>query len=151
MKLFARVCCTLALLGALPAGYAVEIADVAPVKAEKAVRTMPSGTWEGTYRYNDASRPAVQFILIATVQGNRFSGKISEPNTFGEAGTSFLKAEVSGTLEGNFVRFTKTYNGAGGQIHAVEYEGVYERKTATVRGQWAIGLYNGTFEMTLKP
>lgn len=109
------------------------------------------GTWEGNYRYDgDPGKGATRFILTAVVNGTQLSGKISEPNTFGNESANFLGANIDGSIEGTLVRFSKRYDGTGGQSHSVQYEGILDRASGTVRGQWAIGRRTGSFEMRLK-
>jgi hypothetical protein len=106
-----------------------------------------SGEWQGDYTYTD-SRPPVNFLLEATFDGaGRLSGSISEPNTFGSNDVSFLHAYVSGAIDGNVVRFTKTYDGTGGQSGSVIYEGVLDPSTSTIAGTWRIGDLGGQFAM----
>jgi len=110
-----------------------------------------SGTWEGNYRYDGhPGKGATRFILTAVFSGSRLTGKISEPNTFGDESANFLGANIDGSIEGTLVRFSKRYDGTGGQSHSVQYEGILDRASGTVRGQWAIGRTTGSFEMRLK-
>jgi hypothetical protein len=107
-----------------------------------------SGVWEGAYSYTD-NRAPVPFIFEASVSGGQISGTISEPSTFGTAGVEFLHANVVGTIDGDVVRFTKTYDGIGGQTQSVQYQGVIDRSTQRVTGVWTLTGSTGQFAMTL--
>ena len=107
-----------------------------------------SGAWRGTYGYSDGRSP-VNFTLDATVAGDRLTGRITEPNTFGAAGVPFLYANVQGFISGDTVRFTKTYDGTGGQSHSVPYEGVLDAAHRQITGTWALSGTGGQFSLTL--
>ncbi len=97
------------------------------------------GTWNGQYGYNEMRRPNVNFKLTITgVDGNRFSGMISEPATFGDGTSRFLFAGVRGTVKGGIVSFVKTYDGTGGQTHSVNYQGTLEPASRAINGGWTI-------------
>lgn len=66
-----------------------------------------TGTWEGEYQYSvEQGLPPVKFILTLTARGTHLNGKISEPNTFGDANSSFLRSNIEGNIDGDQVRFT---------------------------------------------
>jgi len=97
------------------------------------------GTWNGQYGYNEMRRPNVNFKLTITgVEGDRFSGMISEPATFGDGTSRFLFAGVRGTVKGGIVSFVKTYDGTGGQTHSVNYQGTLDPAARSVNGGWTI-------------
>jgi hypothetical protein len=108
-----------------------------------------SGQWQGSYGYAD-SRPPVSFIMEATFADGGLSGTISEPNTFGTAGVSFLHAYVQGSIDGDIIQFTKTYDGTGGQTHSVQYNGVIDRSNRRITGTWRIQGSGGQFTMTMQ-
>jgi hypothetical protein len=108
-----------------------------------------SGQWQGSYGYTD-SRPAVSFIMEATFTDGGLSGSISEPNTFGTPGVAFLHAYVQGSIDGDVIQFTKTYDGTGGQNHSVQYNGVIDRSNHRITGTWRIQGSGGQFTMTMQ-
>ena len=118
-----------------------------PAGAQNA-NTALSGVWQGSYGYTD-SRAPVSFILEATVADDRLSGTISEPNTFGTPGVAFLHAYVQGSIDGDVVQFTKTYDGTGGQSHSVQYNGVVDRSNRQITGTWRLQGSGGQFTMTM--
>ena len=117
-----------------------------PACAQKS-DTELNGEWQGAYSYSD-SRAPVNFILEATIVKDRISGTISEPNTFGSSGVAFLHANIAGTIEDGVVRFTKTYDGTGGQSHSIQYEGVLDPLRLQISGTWRISSMVGQFAMT---
>lgn len=99
------------------------------------------GTWNGQYGYDTGNAPRVPFkLVISSVEGMNFAGRISEPATFGNGTSRFLFATVRGTVEGSRVQFIKTYDGTGGQNHSVRYQGNLNPEGRSVRlnGNWAI-------------
>lgn len=108
------------------------------IRVQNVVLPEIGGTWEGTYYYPDRKRPGVPFILELASKGTSISGKISEPNTFGDPGAKFLYAHVAGIIEGTKLRFVKTYDGTGGQSHSVYYEATLDPGTMTISGVWVI-------------
>ena len=127
----------------VPAVQPVSTSQPAPV-------TSLSVVWEGSYSYDDpAAGRAVRFTFVATELNGNLSGQISEPNTFGTPEANFLRASVTGTIEGTLVRFRKQYDGSGGETHAVDYEGILDRATRTIHGQWGVARTTGTFKLRL--
>lgn len=110
-----------------------------------------AGEWEGTYQYDaPEAGPAVNFTLMAKQdKGARWTGRTSEPNTFGDPSAAMLFANIEGTVDGTRVRFTKRYDGTGGQSHAVQYEGVLDRSQGTVQGRWRTRGITGSFRLHL--
>jgi hypothetical protein len=106
-----------------------------------------NGVWLGDYGYGD-NRPAVKFQVKLRSDGARLSGGTIEANTFGDATALFLTAMVSGAVDGDgSVRFTKTYDGTGGQTHSVQYSGKLDPTGRCVHGAWVLGHSTGPFEM----
>ncbi len=106
------------------------------------------GTWSGFYWYpHGASQRPVPFTFNMNVAKDRVSGRITEPNTFGQPSAQNLYANVSGDMRGSVLRFTKTYDGTGGQSHSVLYEGHIVDLGATVVGYWRIDNTVGGFTM----
>ena len=108
-----------------------------------------TGSWHGTYGYSDA-RPPVRFLFQANIAGNVIRGRISEPNTFGTPGVPYLFANVYGTISGDTIQFTKTYDGTGGQSHAVQYYGRINRASKQITGSWSLSGASGSFTMSLE-
>lgn len=103
-------------------------------------RTELSGTWEGTYSYMASSgRREVPFTLQLTARGTSLSGRITEPNTFGDRSSPNLNANVVGIQEGLRLRLVKTYDGTAGQSHSVYYESMLDPGAMTISGTWIIG------------
>jgi hypothetical protein len=146
-----------AYLKAYPAGSFVALAQqkIASLRRTSIRNDPPAGSrldgaWTGRYAYTGSSQSPVQFALLLTVNGNQLSGSISEPNTFGDPQVPFLRASIQGTITGTTVRFTKNYDGSGGQSHAVTYVGTIDEQTGVIRGQWRIGDTGGPFDLRLK-
>lgn len=93
-------------------------------------------TWKGSYGYMD-SRAPVPFTLTLTTKGKGISGRVVEPATFGDGSSDTLIANIAGTSSGYEVTFTKTYDGTGGQTHAVQYRGAVDGNT--MYGVWQLG------------
>jgi hypothetical protein len=111
------------------------VATAPPNPANRAL----AGAWRGTYTYdNNPTAAPGDFTFDLKVSGNTVSGRITEPNTFGTAGVPFLYANISGTIDGDAISFSKTYDGTGGQTHTVYYNGVIDRAAHTVSGTWFI-------------
>lgn len=91
-----------------------------------------AGVWTGMYRYSDAQRdeqnrvrPPVVFSMFVVQRGRGWWGYSEEPRTFGDGAAPRLFAIVEGRetdRPGEF-KFTKTYDGTGGNNHSVEYRG----------------------------
>jgi hypothetical protein len=140
----------LALPASAPAAAAV---SRSPDAAPTGQRSSMAGEWAGTYQYDaPEAGPAVNFTLVAKQgTGARWSGRTSEPNTFGDPSAAELYGNVEGTVDGARIRFTKRYDGTGGQSHAVQYEGVLDGSHGTVQGHWRTRGVTGTFQLRLTP
>jgi hypothetical protein len=104
-----------------------------------------SGVWRGVYW--GAGNPAVEFQTTLTDgPGPGFAGSIVEANTFGDPAAPLLLATVQGRVAGDSVTFTKTYDGTGGQAHAVQYSGTLVSDRHIV-GTWTVGGVTGQFEL----
>lgn len=114
----------------------------------------PSGAWSGHYAYvageDFEAPPPVAFTAQLKKKGDKLSGTTEEANTFGQKTSDVLKANIEGTVKGNLVQFTKTYDGTGGQTGSIQYRG--KRKANTISGTWTIAPdVKGTFEMQKNP
>jgi hypothetical protein len=99
------------------------------------------------YRYAAGTPAPVRFTADMVGDTGTFTGRLSEPATFGDGSSQFLFANLTGRVNGTRVTFTKTYDGTGGQTHSVPYEGTLDKSSMTVRGTWKVGETGGTFEM----
>ena len=112
--------------------------DDAVTDAREVLRLEPNnpdlrltGAWYGTYAYPNDQQEPVRFRLNLIQDGGRVSINVKEPNTFWETTPNvardapFLFAFGSGQYDPSTreLKFTKTYDGASGASHAVEYSG----------------------------
>ncbi len=110
-----------------------------------------TGSWRGAYAYTlSNNKVTVDFTAVISMEGGWFSGRISEPNTFGDKTSDKLYANIRGALmEDGRVIFLKKYDGTAGVSHFVLYEAQLDQSRGTVRGKWSIRPdWWGTFEMT---
>ena len=109
-----------------------------------------TGAWYGTYAYpdNGAAQPSVRFRLNLIQNGSKISLNVKEPKTFGDGNASFLYAFGTGQYDPTTreLKFTKTYDGASGVSHSVEYTGTISEDGSKVEGNWNIGGAGGTFK-----
>ncbi len=134
---------------ALTAGALLALAKTA---SERTAQSTLSGLWRGRYHY---PRPldgisSVAFEMDLTFSQGQISGFITEPNTFGAQTSANLYAAFSGTVVGNKVQWTKTYDGTGGVDHSVSYHGTIDRKAGSIEGRWSISNdWSGDFQIEL--
>lgn len=124
---------------------------VSVVVAASASAAGIAGQWVGAYGYEDG-RDAVYFELEVRGSGGGIAGTIVETQTFGaKSADGTLKARISGSIKGNFVTFTKTYDGTGGQTHSVTYRGTLVRdgEGSFMFGTWRLGSDVGSWFATL--
>lgn len=111
-----------------------------------------TGLWSGRYYY---PRPingitSVEFEMDLTFSQGRITGFVSEPNTFGNRTSAKLYATFDGTVSGNQVEWTKTYDGTGGVNHSVIYRGTIDRQARRIEGRWIIRSdWSGDFNIEL--
>jgi TolB-like protein len=119
-----------------------------------------SGKWKGFFSYPSLEKergqrfqsvmPPVKFEVSIESEGSSFSGKISEPQTFGSpTADRMLHAEILDgiIMETGEVMFIKKYDGSGGQEHEVLYEGYLQRQDI-IEGKWFMRpRWWGTFRM----
>jgi hypothetical protein len=145
---------TLVLAAALAAGLGLAggALVLAPAPAEaQAGQSLAAGAltgdWAGGYVSSDGA-DVNTFTVKMRQMGGSVSGTIYEVNTFGDTSRAlFLTSTFTGAVTGRQVRFTKTYDGSGGQSHAVVYTGTLEPNGRRIRGTFAAGAAGGTFEM----
>lgn len=111
-----------------------------------------TGVWTGEFKYPaDSDRDPVKFQLVLIQDGKTIAGFMKEPNTFGKRKDEpYLHAVIKGTFDAKTgkIKFTKTYDGTGGESHDVAYEGKLEK--SKVDGTWKIDDYGGKFTMEKK-
>jgi hypothetical protein len=106
-----------------------------------------ANVWHGKYFYPEGSgrSPVVFELKVTSVQDGNFTGRTTEPATFGTKPCSFLYANVKGNIEGDRITFTKTYDGTCGQTHSVSYSGILENPR-TMEGNWSVSpTFGGAF------
>ncbi len=94
------------------------------------------GDWDGIYSYGGRQRdfPAMHFGATLTVAdpAGGFAGAIMDAGVFGEAG-------VAGAVQGDAVRFVKTYHQSRpGWTSPVHYERALSADGQTAHGTWQI-------------
>lgn len=109
-----------------------------------------SGLWTGRYDYARTSVGApVSFEVVLSEEGRIFTGEVVEPNTFVADGGDTLMAVISGSRDGQFVQFLKTYTDFDGLDHPV-YEGRCNDALTRIAGDWhfpAFPAVKGSFLM----
>jgi hypothetical protein len=105
-----------------------------------------SGSWSGTYYYND-NRSHVNFAMEIQDFGGTLIGAIVEPNTFGDQTSQNLFANCFGQVDGAKVTFIKTYDGTGGESHSALYIGVFDNVNGAISGNWQIDRAFGRFSL----
>jgi len=105
-----------------------------------------SGTWSGRYEYPDG-RPGVDFTMNLVFSQGTIAGSVVEPNTFGDSTSNNLYANFTGAVNGDDIRWLKTYDGTGGVSHSVTYEGTLDRAGKSIAGRWTSGA-SGTFTLS---
>jgi hypothetical protein len=112
-----------------------------PVPAEEL--KSGSGIWYGTFFYPEGGpQQPVDFQLFAIQTGDQIVGFTKEPNTFGSNDTAWLFASAEGQVTQNSkaLRFTKKYDGTGGQSHPVEYSCKFsDDRLRMADGKWVLG------------
>ena len=131
-----------AALGAL----AFAAAPVEHAAAYQVQTSSLSGQWTGIYA--GGGNEPTSFEGLFAQAGANISGSMFEYNGFGDtAAAAYLTSTISGTVQGDLVRFTKTYDGTGGVSHAVHYEGRLVSNGRRIRGTWNADGASGGFEM----
>lgn len=118
------------------------------------------GKWKGTYNYPAGdTRAGVDFDMTITPDGERFTAKTKEPNTFNtdpnvDQTKPFLFANCRGSLNeaARRVTWTKTYDGTANVSHSVEYYGNLSRNGDRIEGGWTLRSpgrpdFSGTFTL----
>jgi hypothetical protein len=127
------------------------IVSVGLLTAEPAVAQQTagsvSGVWKGGYISSDGS-DVNTFDITLVQRGGALTGTTVEVNGFGDMKKSlFLTANIAGTVRGDEVRFTKTYDGAGDVSHSVQYVGRVDASGRHIRGTYSAEGATGRFEI----
>lgn len=104
-------------------------------------------SWQGHYYYQD-SRAPVPFQWQLQSSGATFTGRSTEPATFGSGSSQDLYANIVGSIKGSAVSFIKRYTGSNGVTHAVEYNGWISADGSTMWGTWRVTDSTGFFVAT---
>ena len=121
------------------------LASAGATAARPAQGLTGTSLWSGQYGYSDG-RASVPFTLSLRVAADgSFSGYTTEPATFGNGSAKALTADVSGSFNGARIYFKKTYDGSGGQNHAVEYSGKLSTDGHSLSGTWKLDNLSGDF------
>lgn len=127
----------------------VGLATAEPASAqmgEAAGRTL-TAAWKGVYLPDGSGTPNT-FDANVRQDGARITGSMVEPNAFGDQTQAlFLTSTIKGSVTGNRVSFVKTYDGAGGVSHSVNYEGQVDASGRRIRGTFSVQGGSGVFEM----
>ena len=116
------------------------------VPAKPVVRpSLVNGAWTGTYSYASGNNAPVTFNIQMQTSGDRLTGAVVEPNTFGAKSAPYLYAHIVGSVTGSSVSFAKTYDGTGGVSHSVQYSGQIAEDGQAISGQWSTGGLRGSF------
>jgi hypothetical protein len=95
-----------------------------------------SGSWTGVYDYPDHALDPVSFKAILIDANGAISGEIIEPNSSMNIAGKFLSANITGTVDGNYVRFVKFYEDYSQEFSEVVYEGTVDQAKTTIKGEW---------------
>jgi hypothetical protein len=103
-----------------------------------------SGFWSGTYFYPEPHVPDVHFDCELRQSGGAISGEITESHAPGQ----MLMASLQGELNGQAIRFIKTYQTAEPNfLWDISYSGQVSPKKDHIAGTWRVGMRSGSFEM----
>jgi hypothetical protein len=122
------------------AGAALIAALATPAAAQSL-----EGVWQGAY-WGGGNQPTTFQATIADPAGPGFSGTMLETNTFSADQVAFLLSTFDGVAQGENVSFIKTYDGTGGAVHSVTYQGRIDSPRRIV-GTWSLGETTGQFEL----
>lgn len=105
------------------------------------------GNWEGAYQYSSAPDAGdFPFKARLLVKDDALTGIIVEENLRLQGRS---QADLTGTLAGRTVAFTKSYRDtSGGYSNPVEYRGELSADGQTISGTWTLPHDSGTFTMT---
>ena len=96
-----------------------------------------TGTWNGLYSYQRGMEP-VGFVADLVDVSSWLGGGVRETAPGRDGRLATFHAEVSGRRSGGQVVFVKTYDGTGGRIHSVDYDGTLSQDGTEIEGTWRI-------------
>jgi hypothetical protein len=110
-----------------------------------------TGVWHGLYSY-PAYRDPVYFVATLIQSGRHLSGSTHEQDRGEDGAPLALFAAIEGTRGPGEVSFLKQYDGSGGWVHGVLYEGRVQGEGDEIEGRWSIpGDATGRFLMMRSP
>jgi hypothetical protein len=110
-----------------------------------------TGVWHGLYSY-PAYRDPVYFVATIIQSGRHLSGTTHEQDRGEDGAPLALFAAIEGTRGTGDVSFLKQYDGSGGWVHGVLYEGRIMGDGDEIEGVWSIpGDARGRFMMMRSP
>jgi hypothetical protein len=133
---------------AFTAAFVLTLAMLFSSQSARAADVKLTADWQGTYYYpTEVKQAPVPFQLHLTwLSRGEFSGKSTEPATFGTQPCTNLSANVSGRVVGKIIEFTKTYDGTCGQTHSVFYSGTLGPDNRAMDGRWSVSAnFGGIF------
>lgn len=120
-------------------------ADAAPLEPQSSDL---NGLWQGKFSYfasEDIGEWPFKARLVTT--GNKLSGIVIELHAHGNKD---VKAQITGTIEGVMVTFSKYYRDDGETYEReILYDGRLSPDRQTISGTWRHSESSGPFEMTL--
>jgi hypothetical protein len=120
---------------------------VAPAAVAQSASGALTGDWTGGYLSSDGN-DVNTFDVTFDQRGARLNGTVVEVNAIGDVSkVLFLTSTLTGSVNGDQVVFTKTYDGSGGVSHSVIYRGVLEPNGRRIRGSYDASGATGSFEM----
>lgn len=104
-----------------------------------------TGIWHGLY--SEPTGAQESFVAELTETLGVLIGKITETHKSGPVAGKTLRAHLVGERDHGKISFVKTYDGASGVSHSLNYEGELTECGCEIEGVWHIDGYAGTFMM----
>ena len=79
-----------------------------------------------------------------------FTGRSTEPATFGNRSSPVLTADITGQIIGTSVTFNKHYDGTGGVSTTIQYQGIIDPEHTAMSGNWHASGAEGTFTANIQ-
>ncbi len=121
--------------------------------AESSDNTSLTGVWHGLYNYPARHRmPESHFTATIIDSGGALSGTIHEMMNHRDRPATEANAWVEGWVEGSQVHFIKAYDGTGGHVHSLAYDGTLNGERDEIEGRWTVvkNGFSGRFLMIRK-
>jgi hypothetical protein len=110
-----------------------------------------TGVWHGLYSYLAPASP-IHFVATVISSGTFIGGSTHEAVTGSRGAPLTIFAGIDGLCSGHAVSFRKVYDGTGGWIHHVDYEGILNADATEIEGQWTLPAgWKGRFLMIRSP